>query len=1777
MANFYNFNSLGCNPCLCDLTGSIHSQCSDTTGQCPCKVGVSGMGCQNCAPGFYNFSDTGCTTCQCGIGATNTSCDQTEGYCYCQPGVGGDKCDQCLPFHENIMSSGCALCDACTEQLGRTVMYIQDNDLVQLLDKLSILDVLSSEGETLLSSHQLLFQSVSKEVRDYMSDVEQYRDRIRDINAGGLNDSALATAQFLSEITEELDMQSPIVDNEFSRIRDIALDVEMVLAFMDQMQMEIITLVQSLNDQLEISNSALQSAEGLLGDARFNYSANITQAMETLLMAEIGFNRANLTSMQLLYQQGQVYNLTSIANYLKSYLQALELSLDNLKSRNDENAVLINSTTNFLKQADTSVNIFEYVLENILTQITQTQTLIDKSVETTVMTFHYYSIAVKTLNGSSTQSYNLEEGDEIISRSISDLITLHSNLSKLLLQTETHLNELVANTTRIETYYNTTHPVALQALEVITDYRKVIKLINESCFTAEQAARAAAAAVQDSNELLELGVLQQVKIESIIAGKLLNTSIELEKKVTAFILVEYIALKISINGSRILNEDIERVMNRARTDLDSILARVSFFSSQVNLILSNLPPLKSCIYSQLPAPLPIENIRTNISTLITRVATCADRIERYNEQGNSANVLLNNTANALMERVHSITNSASISLTNMNNLDKIGSIMDNIVTIRNRTFAAIAKLKIALELRTNSSLAYHPLTANVPLHYTQMSVSFRSSVTDGTLLYIRSNSGHSVSLYLEDRVLNFFVDLGTESANVSIGEVALNSWYQVLATRDTKQLTMSLSSQQIDNIQTRKAHGLIDTSLSLLFSPSDVIYLGHSPRQTDSSDVVDFEGCVQDLVFNHMPIPLFDPIDRGEGLISCGMRPVTRSYTNGTWFLGGGYITLELTEVLLHTPGTSLSISFRTLTDGILLQSTNTDLNTQLTLHVSERRVRLDVLDRGEVVSLHSTHYVTDNDRYVVTLHRDEIAINVQVNQHSIVTLNLTNGDLTLGSSLSIGGTSESAVSETLSGDVMELLVNGMHVDLQESSDTSRTAPVSPSDVTAGTYHAGSGYAEFPLHNSTLSLQSISFSFSTTSLTGLLLLLFTDDLISRSPIHLTMEHGTLTLSYIYVNSFTRKQAVVTLGEELNDGNFHSVTIDFSTNVVNLTVDKLSRTVYDCDEFEGVYVCERGIQVSTPLYVGGVPDSERLSIAIVTSYKGCVRDIKLNDVSYNYENADILSGIYLYGCVPATESPTPTSTVISSYSMSSLSSLVTMTSSVFSTLTSMFTQSLSSTVSPQLSLTTHVSSPSITMTPTTMLTSTVTPPTSIRIIQGSTVDVFPTTSVVSSSIPPSSSIIRDTTVDVFDTTVDVFSTTSVMSSSIPPSSSIMRNTTIDVFSTTSVISSSILSSTTIPTSSFSISPVVSSTVTPIKPRPGGYRFDSLNNSYVLLDIPPTELATDTVFRIELTSVSYHGVIFFVNGLNNFDFIELAFLEGRIQFSFSLGSIPTRVITADRYNDGVKYRVEATRLGPIGLLSVLEVVGMGVYTPREYVRTSIHDMAFERFDLSNNFYFGGRPGQQVSPDMCVTSLAINGQERVLSSGILYRVNTCDVQVSRAATFFGSGSYLQQYSSYHVGRNFTAQLEFRTYNSTGLLFYVANPVANDYVVVELRSGSVVYSVDNGGVGNVNKIVYTPSSPFYLSNGAWHSVSLTKRDNYITLTVDGVFMESSVEDQLMSVDTKNYPLLIGGIKPGITTVLDVTTQSFNGCVRDLFLNDGYIPLRSLLSYKVDVVGCSL
>ncbi|KAM3876945.1 usherin [Diretmus argenteus] len=134
-------NSLGCLPCVCDVTGTVPlGVCDVLTGQCPCQDGVEGTQCTHCAHNFYNRTSDiregwsqGCVPCTCDPRGTveGTMCDSTSGQCVCLPTWHEQGCSRCRPgFYLSEEESACVECDChpigasqrgCESQTGQCV------------------------------------------------------------------------------------------------------------------------------------------------------------------------------------------------------------------------------------------------------------------------------------------------------------------------------------------------------------------------------------------------------------------------------------------------------------------------------------------------------------------------------------------------------------------------------------------------------------------------------------------------------------------------------------------------------------------------------------------------------------------------------------------------------------------------------------------------------------------------------------------------------------------------------------------------------------------------------------------------------------------------------------------------------------------------------------------------------------------------------------------------------------------------------------------------------------------------------------------------------------------------------------------------------------------------------------------------------------------------------------------------------------------------------------------------------------------------------------------------------------------------------------------------------------------------------------------------------------------------------------------------------------------------------------------------------------------------
>ncbi|TGZ57822.1 hypothetical protein CRM22_009869 [Opisthorchis felineus] len=125
-------HSMTCQPCNCHTDGALYAgfcqqytipEQNSVAGRCLCKKNVGGEKCDRCKVGYWNFQASnpeGCEPCTCNMMGTldNGGCDPYTGLCTCKRFVGGPNCDQCLEGYFNLTLAplGCQEC-ACS-QLG---------------------------------------------------------------------------------------------------------------------------------------------------------------------------------------------------------------------------------------------------------------------------------------------------------------------------------------------------------------------------------------------------------------------------------------------------------------------------------------------------------------------------------------------------------------------------------------------------------------------------------------------------------------------------------------------------------------------------------------------------------------------------------------------------------------------------------------------------------------------------------------------------------------------------------------------------------------------------------------------------------------------------------------------------------------------------------------------------------------------------------------------------------------------------------------------------------------------------------------------------------------------------------------------------------------------------------------------------------------------------------------------------------------------------------------------------------------------------------------------------------------------------------------------------------------------------------------------------------------------------------------------------------------------------------------------------------------------------
>lgn len=103
----------GCDPCECDVVGSVSDKCNPYDGTCECRHGFGGRRCNECQTNYWGNPNVECRPCDCDqLGSAVQQCNRETGVCVCHKGIGGEKCDQCDRSYIGF-APNCSPCGEC--------------------------------------------------------------------------------------------------------------------------------------------------------------------------------------------------------------------------------------------------------------------------------------------------------------------------------------------------------------------------------------------------------------------------------------------------------------------------------------------------------------------------------------------------------------------------------------------------------------------------------------------------------------------------------------------------------------------------------------------------------------------------------------------------------------------------------------------------------------------------------------------------------------------------------------------------------------------------------------------------------------------------------------------------------------------------------------------------------------------------------------------------------------------------------------------------------------------------------------------------------------------------------------------------------------------------------------------------------------------------------------------------------------------------------------------------------------------------------------------------------------------------------------------------------------------------------------------------------------------------------------------------------------------------------------------------------------------------------
>ncbi|TKS72087.1 Protocadherin Fat 4 [Collichthys lucidus] len=298
----------------------------------------------------------------------------------------------------------------------------------------------------------------------------------------------------------------------------------------------------------------------------------------------------------------------------------------------------------------------------------------------------------------------------------------------------------------------------------------------------------------------------------------------------------------------------------------------------------------------------------------------------------------------------------------------------------------------------------------------------------------------------------------------------------------------------------------------------------------------------------------------------------------------------------------------------------------------------------------------------------------------------------------------------------------------------------------------------------------------------------------------------------------------------------------------------------------------------------------------------------------------------------------------------------------------------------------------------------------------------------------------------------------------------------------------------------------------------------------------------------------------------EFLALEIFEGRMRFSFNLGSGTYKLMTMIKVSDGQFHTVIARRAGMVathdfvGCIMEFAVNGRPLEPSQALASRGILDRCprLEGACTASPCRHGGTCLDHWSWQQCQcvdgftgkfcekymtadTALSLDGTGRLDYS--LKQGPKRDVLLRQS---------LQGVTSERAGPS-RLEVKFRTRSKSGTLLHVQE--SSNYTTIKLRNGNIHYISDAGVGGKVERTV----GDAVLSDGQWHTLQLVKNGSTTALQVDSsysrVIQHATQDFGGLSVLTFS----LGGIPPG--PAQQKTAAGFDGCLAYVKYNGENLP----------------